>query len=261
MKKGWYREEGINLTTTAFRSAADMVAPMASGQLDVGGGSVSAGFYNAYERGIKLRVVADKASSQPGYAVNKCLIAKKHIESGRFKQLSDLKGMKVATNAPGNSGWGSLWGYLRAAGIGYNDIDTLDLGYPEHVLALQNGAVDVNDAAASFQAAVIDILRDRTDSALSRFLREFPDLEAPTLVVAGGVAANFAIGSALTMLAENRNIRIHIPPPKYCTDNAAMIGWAGLERLRLGLTDGMDFAPRPRWPLDASATPVHNGKA
>ena len=142
MKKGWYKEEGISLTTTAFRSAADMVAPMASGQLDVGGGSVSAGFYNAYERGIKLRVVADKASSQPGYGVNKCLIAKKHIESGRFKQLSDLKGMKVATNAPGNSGWGSLWGYLRAAGIGYNDIDTLDLGYPEHVLALQNGAVD-----------------------------------------------------------------------------------------------------------------------
>ena len=142
MKKGWYREEGINLNTTPFRSAADMVAPMASDQLDVGGGSVSAGFYNAYERGIKLRVVADKASSQPGYGVNKCLVAKKHIESGRFKKLSDLKGMKVATNAPGNSGWGSLWGYLQAAGLGYNDVDTLDLGYPEHVLAFQNGAVD-----------------------------------------------------------------------------------------------------------------------
>jgi len=142
MKKGWYREAGINLSTTPFRSAADMVAPMASGQLDVGGGSVSAGFYNAYERGIRLRVVADKASSQPGYGVNKCLVAKKHIDSGRFTKLSDLKGMKVATNAPGNSGWGSLWGYLRAAGLGYDDIDTLDLGYPEHVLALQNGAVD-----------------------------------------------------------------------------------------------------------------------
>ena len=66
------------------------------------------GFANAYERGIKLRVVADKASARPGYGVDKCLVALKHVESGRFKQLSDLKGMKVAINGPGNSGWGSL---------------------------------------------------------------------------------------------------------------------------------------------------------
>ena len=142
MKKGWYREEGLELTTTAFRSAADMVAPMGSGQLDIGGGSVSAGFYNAFARGIRLKVVADKASSQPGYGVNKCIVAKKHIDSGRFKTLADLKGMKLATNAPGNSGWGSLWGYLRAGGLDYKDVTTIDLAYPEHVLALQNGAVD-----------------------------------------------------------------------------------------------------------------------
>ena len=142
MKKGWYREEGLDLTATAFRSAADMVAPMGSGQLDVGGGSVSAGFYNAFARGIKLRVVADKASSQPGYGVNKCIVAKRHVESGRFRTLADLRGMKVATNAPGNSGWGSLWGYLKAAGLDFKDVSTIDLGYPEHVLAMQNNAVD-----------------------------------------------------------------------------------------------------------------------
>ena len=140
VKKGWYREEGIALETTPFRSAADMVAPMGAGQLDIGGGSVSAGFYNAFARGIRLKVVADKASSQPGYGVNKMIVARKHVDSGRFKTMADLKSMKVATNAPGNSGWGSLWGYLKAAGLDFKDVSTIDLAYPEHVLALQNGA-------------------------------------------------------------------------------------------------------------------------
>ena len=79
--------------------------------------------------------------------------------------------------------------------------------------------------------------------------------------MAGGVAANTAIRRALSRLSTQTGVRLLIPPAELCTDNGAMIAWAGLERLRLGLTDGMDFAPRPRWPLDASATPVHNGKA
>ena len=115
-KKGWFKEERIAIKTTAFNSAANMVAPLGAGQLDIGGGSVSAGLYNAVSRGIKLRIVADKASSQPGYGVNKCLIAKRHVESGRFKELKDLKGMKVGMNGPGNSNWGSLWGAMKMAG-------------------------------------------------------------------------------------------------------------------------------------------------
>jgi NitT/TauT family transport system substrate-binding protein len=119
-----------------------MVAPLGAGQLDVGGGSASAGLYNAFGRGIRLKIVADKASSQPGYGVNKCLIAKRHIESGRFKSLKDLKGMKVAMNGPGNSGWGSLISYLEAGGLTSKDVDTVDLAYPDHVLAFQNNSVD-----------------------------------------------------------------------------------------------------------------------
>ena len=72
----------------------------------------------------------------------------------------------------------------------------------------------------------------------------------PTLVVAGGVAANRAIGSALTELAESNGFAIRVPPPKYCTDNAAMIAWAGLERFALGKRDPLDVSPRARWPLD-----------
>ena len=144
-KKGWLKEEGIILKTVQFPSAANMVAPLGAGQLDIGGGSVSAGLYNSVARGIKLRIVADKASSQPGYGVNKCLISKRHVESGRYKELKDLKGMKVGMNGPGNSNWGSLLGgALKMAGLTYSDIETTDMSYPDHVLALQNNSIDAS---------------------------------------------------------------------------------------------------------------------
>jgi N6-L-threonylcarbamoyladenine synthase len=120
--------------------------------------------------------------------------------------------------------------------------------------------VNVDDACASFQAAAIDILGDRTARAMARFRQDFPDTPRPTLVVAGGVAANAAIGSALTELAESHDFGIRVPPPKYCTDNAAMIAWAGLERFALGRRDPLDFSPRARWPLDTSGDDSDRGK-
>jgi N6-L-threonylcarbamoyladenine synthase len=73
------------------------------------------------------------------------------------------------------------------------------------------------------------------------------------LTVAGGVAANKSIAAALAKLAAERSFRIVVPPAALCTDNGAMIAWAGAERLARGLTDGLDFAPKPRWPLDPGA--------
>ena len=107
----------------------------------------------------------------------------------------------------------------------------------------------IDDVCASFQQAAIDILCDRTARAMSRFRSDFPETEQSVLVVAGGVAAKRAIGEALTQLAENHAFEIRVPPPNYCTDNAAMIAWAGLERCALGKRDPLDFSPRARWPL------------
>jgi N6-L-threonylcarbamoyladenine synthase len=106
------------------------------------------------------------------------------------------------------------------------------------------------DIAASFQAAVVDCLIDRTRRAIERAP------EATALVVAGGVAANTAIRAALAALARDNGLRFVAPPLWLCTDNAAMIGWAGAERFALGLTDGLDVAARPRWPLDPAAETV-----
>jgi N6-L-threonylcarbamoyladenine synthase len=103
------------------------------------------------------------------------------------------------------------------------------------------------DLAAGFQRAVVDVMADRADHAMAMAP------EAKLLVVAGGVAANGAIRAALTTVAAARGVRLVAPPVRLCTDNAVMVAWAGIERLRLGLTDTLDFAPRPRWPLEELA--------
>ncbi len=97
--------------------------------------------------------------------------------------------------------------------------------------------------AASFQKAVVDVFVSRLASAMD----DFPDLD--TVVVAGGVAANQHIRDHLKKLVESKNKRLVVPPLKYCTDNGAMVAWAGLEHFQQGASHSLTFAPRPRWPL------------
>ncbi len=101
--------------------------------------------------------------------------------------------------------------------------------------------------AASFQRAVADVLADRVSHATAMMRQRAPD--ARLLIVAGGVAANGAIRAALAEVAAAHGFVLVAPPVRLCTDNAVMVAWTGIERLRLGLVDELDFAPRPRWPL------------
>ncbi len=128
----------------------------------------------------------------------------------------------------------------------------------QRVVALQEaGQFDTlaqANLAAGFQLAAIESLSDRTAQAVRLARATTPDITA--LVVAGGVAANAALRQHLTEIAAKADLPLIAPPGRLCTDNAAMIAWAGLERLRLGERSPLDFAPRPRWPLDQSAAPL-----
>ena len=114
---------------------------------------------------------------------------------------------------------------------------------------------DVSDLCAGFQAAVTDSVADRVSRAMEMVRDMLPESQRP-FVVAGGVAANVALKAALLDVCSKHGFAFYAPPAALCTDNAAMIAWAGAERLALGLTDALDAPVKPRWPLDPDAPPA-----
>ena len=116
---------------------------------------------------------------------------------------------------------------------------------------------DIADVCASFETAVAETLQDRLKMAFATFREAYPEVREPALIVAGGVAANATLKSVMTTSAKTFGFKLIVPPAALCTDNAAMIAWAGAERLALGLVDGLDFMARARWPLDEVSTPVY----
>jgi NitT/TauT family transport system substrate-binding protein len=141
---GFFRDEGIEVTMTPFNSAAQMMAPLGVGDLDVGGGTVSAGFYNSVARGINTKIVADQASMKPGYGYSSLMVRKDLVDSGRYKTLADLKGMKVAIGAPGTGTASALNETLKMGGLKYGDVEVVYLGFPEHLPALLNKGIDAS---------------------------------------------------------------------------------------------------------------------
>jgi NitT/TauT family transport system substrate-binding protein len=149
-RKGYFRAEGLDVKVAVFRSASDMVVLLGVGQIEAGAGSASAGLYNAFARGIRIKIVADKASSPPGYGGTKILVRRDHMESGRYRDIRDLRGMRFAMNAPGVSNTSTLNMLLKSVGLRYADVETINLPFPDHVVALKNKSVD---AAASVEPA------------------------------------------------------------------------------------------------------------
>jgi NitT/TauT family transport system substrate-binding protein len=142
--KGYFKNENIEASFMTFDSAAKMIAPLAAGQLDVGGGAASSGLYNAVERGLKIKIVADKARNAPGYGFQALLVRKALIDDGSVKGIGDLKGRKLAIVAAASSDASVLNEAMKSAGFKYSDADPVYLGFPQHCVAFQNGAIDAS---------------------------------------------------------------------------------------------------------------------
>ena len=140
--------------------------------------------------------------------------------------------------------------------LSFSGLKTAVLRERDKLVAAQGGLYrqDQCDLAASFQAAVAEVLAEKTRRALESYLALGPN--QPAIAVAGGVAANGALRAALETLSAEHETRFTAPPLALCTDNAAMIAWVGVEHFRLGLFDDLSLAARPRWPLDAISAPM-----
>jgi NitT/TauT family transport system substrate-binding protein len=141
---GFFRAEGLQVSIIGFNSAAQMVAPLGTGELEVGGGTVSAGFYNAVGRGILMKIVADQASIKPGYGFSSLMVRKDHVDAGRYKTFADLKGMKVAVGALGSGSASALNEALKKGGLRFVDVDVVYIGFPEHLPAYKNKGIDAS---------------------------------------------------------------------------------------------------------------------
>jgi NitT/TauT family transport system substrate-binding protein len=205
-KKGYFRDEGLDVKVVNFRSAADMVAPLGAGQIEAGAGSASAGLYNAVARGIKIKIVADKASSAPGYGATKILVRKDHVESGRYRELKDLKGMKFAMNAPGVSNTSTLNTLLKSAGLQYADVETVDMPLPDHVAALKNKSVD---ASASVEPGPALAVRNGDAVVIKSDDEILPNHQIAVLLYSEDFAAKQPAAARAFMRAYIRAVRFY----------------------------------------------------
>jgi NitT/TauT family transport system substrate-binding protein len=141
-RKGYFKAEGIDANITNFKNSAEMIAPLGSGQLDVAAGATAAGLYNSVGRGIDIKIVADKGSMPRGYGYMPLLVRKDLIESGKFKGLKDMKGLKVGSQSPGGAALSTLNEALKKGGVAYKDVELVYMGHAQLAFALQNKALD-----------------------------------------------------------------------------------------------------------------------
>lgn len=155
-ERGYFREQGLKVNINPFKaSGAKMVPFLATGQLMVGGGNISAGMYNAIAHDIPIKIVSDKGTVSPGHGYLALIVRKDHVDSGRYKSFADLKGMKMAVTAKGVSQEIVTEKFLQKAGLSLKDIKLVTLAYSDINIALANKSIDASIQIEPFVAAAV----------------------------------------------------------------------------------------------------------
>lgn len=156
-EKGYFEKNGIDAKITPFKASTGQMVPLlGSGQILVAGGNVAAGMYNAIANDIPIKIVADKGTVSPNHGYLALIVRKEHVDSGRYKDFSSLKGMTMAVTAKGVSQEIVTEMYLKKAGLALNDIKLINLSYPDMNIALANGALDATVQIEPYVAAAVD---------------------------------------------------------------------------------------------------------
>ena len=140
--KGYFRDAGLTVDLVGFKEASQMVAPLSTGDLDVAGGAPSAALYNALARGVGIRAVADKGSQPPLYGYTPLVVRKELVDSGRYRTLADLKGLKLGSQSPGGAATALLDRALKSVGLEFSQMDIAYMGHPQLAVAVDSGAID-----------------------------------------------------------------------------------------------------------------------
>src|SRR5436305_7441846 len=140
--KGFFKDEGLDVDLIVLDSGAKVIAPLGTGELDVGSGALSVGFWNALLRGVKFRIVADRGHAEEGYRYQTVFIRKDLVDGGQFKSLKDLKGLRMGFAAQGVTSLSLLNEAAKLAGIRFEDVIPVYLSFPQQIAALQNKGLD-----------------------------------------------------------------------------------------------------------------------
>lgn len=181
-RRGYFKQEGLTIELVPFTTAANMIAPLGAGQLEVGGGTVAAGLYNAAARDIPIKIVADKGSIRAGYIYSTLVIRKDLVESGRYKSLKDMKGLKFGVAANGTGNAATLYSALKLVGLAWSDVESVQLGFPQQYAALLNKGIDgaiLNEPLLSQGIAKGVFVRDARDKEI------YPDHQVAVLLYGG----------------------------------------------------------------------------
>jgi len=178
-KKGFFHDAGLNVVWTTFPQSQAMVAPLAQGQLDVMGGSVSAGIYNAIGAGIPLKIVGDRGIDYAPYGALPLIVRTELVKSGRFKTLPDLKGLRVAEPGRGSANLPIVVSFLRKAGLKYDDVEHVFLPFPDQVAGMRNGTIDASSMIEPFASATI---RDGSGTRIAADYTAYPNHQTSALM-------------------------------------------------------------------------------